>query len=287
MKLPVFLVHFDAPDWCRSAVASIRRSSGVVPEVVVIDNGGRPLGPLSGCTVVTSPTNSGYAGGANLALRTWRDRFPDAELAVIGSHDLHMDERCLRRLAEALESDSRLGVVGPVLVDAPRSTGGDWRRWHRSQSFDEAIATGRAPVERAWVSGTCLMLRRRCADAVGDFDGSFGSYVEDVDYCLRAADRGWAVAVVPGATAHGLGSASSRSFELIARNRLRLHVKRHPRRGAWVAIVEAMVRIPGLLARSLRASSGREAYWREAWALVRVVVAAPTLLRRWRHEVAP
>lgn len=267
--IPVFLVHFDAPDWCRSAVMSLRRSRGADLEIVVIDNGGEPLGPLP-CEVVRMSNNLGYAGGANVALQTWRTRFPRAPFAVIGSHDLHVDPHSLCRLLEAMASDQQLGVAGPVLVESPRSTGGEWRRFRRTQSFDASITLATTPVERSWLSGTCLMLRRDCVDAVGTFDEAFGSYMEDVDYCLRARDAGWKVAVVPGATAHGLGSSSSRSFELIARNRVRLLVKREGRSGALRAVAEALVRVPGLVARGVRHPGQRSTYIREAWSLLQV-----------------
>lgn len=280
-RLPVFLVHYGAPDWCRSAVTSVQASRYIEPHVVVIDNGGAPLGELP-CDVVTSDDNLGYAGGANLALDIWRQRFPESSFAVVASHDLHVDEDCLSRLYEAAAADDRIGVLGPVLTHAPHSTGGEWRRWHRTQSFDPKVESAGAPVERSWLSGTCLLIRRGTADAVGPFDNSFGSYVEDVDYCLRAWDAGWKVAVVPGACAHGLGSASTRSFDLIARNRLRLLVKRQGPSGGAVAVAEALARIPALAGRALRHRSHRETYLSEVRALLRMTIASPVLVWRLR-----
>lgn len=283
--VPVFLVHFDAPEWCRSAASSILASVGANVALTVIDNGGRPLPGDLGCTVVSAGRNAGYAGGANLALERWAEGFPDAEFALIGSHDLHVEPTCVAALVRALEEDPRLGVVGPVLTAAPRSTGGTWRRWNRRQSFDAEVASAGAPVVRDWLSGTCLMLRRSCRESVGDLDEGFGSYLEDVDFCLRAGDRGWRVAVVPGAQASGLGSSSPRSYRLIAENRLRLLHKREGRAGLLRGVIEAGARVPGLIARGLLGSSpGSAPYRREAAAQIRAVLRLPVLARSWSTD---
>jgi cellulose synthase/poly-beta-1,6-N-acetylglucosamine synthase-like glycosyltransferase len=83
-------------------------------------------------------------------------------------------------------------------------------------------------VTRDWASGTCLVIRRACADTVGDFDESFGSYVEDVDYGLRANERGWTVMVDTAAEAWGLGTANTVDIAMITANTVRLA---HKRRG--------------------------------------------------------
>lgn len=287
--IPVFLIHFDAPDWCRSAVQSLQSSVGVVPAIVVIDNGGRALPQLDDCYVVKTARNGGYTGGANRALEVWAERFAESDVAVIASHDLHVEPDCLARLHDALMSERHLGVVGPVFVSSPRSTGGDWRPWHRSQSFDPAVEASAAPVVRSWTSGTCLMMRRECVGVVGTFDERFGSYIEDVDYCLRVGDAGWKVAVVPGAHAHGLGSSSSLSYDLIARNRMLLLRKREGVRGVLVGVVEAAARIPGLILRAVfRPGENRSAYLNEARSLARAALAVGRRSSKWAApEVDP
>jgi GT2 family glycosyltransferase len=87
-------------------------------------------------------------------------------------------------------------------------------------------------VERDWTSGTCLLLRRACVEAVGPFDERFGSYMEDVDYGLRANDAGWKVIVVHSAYAWGLGTASSESTKHITVNTVVLSAKRQGLAGA-------------------------------------------------------
>src|SRR5436190_1351458 len=119
--LPVYLIHWNRPDWCMSAVRSVQASVGVDPIVTVINNSPelsedlrRSLPPE--VRIVDMETNEGFAGGANAALRDWYASLPLAELAVIGAHDLHVDVGCLAALVAASRARSEYGVVGPILT---------------------------------------------------------------------------------------------------------------------------------------------------------------------------
>ena len=94
-------------------------------------------------------------------------------------------------------------------------------------------------VERDWVSGTCLLVRRECLDDIRGFDTTFFAYSEDVDFCLRAKDAGWRLGVECGALAHGLGSVSSKRLNLMYVNRVLLVRKRLGRTAAvynWLGL---------------------------------------------------
>jgi GT2 family glycosyltransferase len=233
--LPVYLVHWDAPEWCGSAATSILASEGLTIDLTVIDNGQRSGPPLRDCLpagvrIISSGVNAGYTGGANLAVDDWRTRHPNGQLCVVGSHDLHVEPKTLHRLVDVAEREHRAGVVAPVLTAPSPSSGGVWLGTRASQvGIPEHSAD---VIEREWASGTCLMLRRACVEQVGAFDERLGSYVEDVDFGLRARDHGWTVLVVPTARVHGLGSSSDRWIAAIAGNSVLLAAKRAGVRGA-------------------------------------------------------
>jgi N-acetylglucosaminyl-diphospho-decaprenol L-rhamnosyltransferase len=232
--LPVYLIHWNAPEWCASATASILRSVDVAVDVTVVDNGqsrGTPLDTLLPASVRVLPQaeNKGYTGGANVALDDWRARFPTAELCVIGSHDLHVEPDTFARLVAVADHEPASGVLAPALIAPNRRAGG---RWNGRRAYQLGLDGAPELVRRDWTSGTCLLLRRACVDAVGPFDERLGSYVEDVDYGLRANDAGWQVLVVTGATARGLGAASPTSVAHIAANTVLLNAKRRGASGA-------------------------------------------------------
>lgn len=264
--LPVYLIHWNAPDWLRSAIDSVRASTEVDVRVTVIDNSGdlRAEDLPAGVELVTPETNGGYTGGANAALADVRRRMPAATELVVASHDLHVAPSTLATLRRALEDDPALGVVGPRLSAPAVSCGGTWDGT-RARMRDVPGST--APD---WVSGTLLMLRRECIDDVGWFDTTFGSYCEDVDYCLRAGDAGWEIGVVTEAEAWGLGSAAGVVQDRIERNLVRLSVKRSGRR----RIVPILAGRAGPLVRALGVGVG-------------VGLHRPSVRRRARANIVP
>lgn len=230
--LPVVVVHFRAPEWCRSSVAALTASIGTRVEVTVVDNSGELAGDALACgTHVLDPGgNVGYAGGANHGLRHALARHPSSSHVAVCSHDFHPEPDCFSELLAVARADDTLGVVAPRLTD-PKPSIGAWFDGRRSTNVEPH--DGVDPVfESDWVSGTCMLLRADTLRAIGGFDEGFGSYVEDVDLCLRAREAGWRVATVVAAAGRGLGSVSSIRFRLTAVNVALLAAKRE---GAWAA----------------------------------------------------
>ena len=184
--------------------------------------------------------NGGYTGGANEALRLWLARPDRPEYCVICSHDLHVLPNTFAIMADLLAAHPEYGVLGPTI----------WQ--HESQGpypfCDDPV------MQVEWASGCCLMLRRSSVTGIV-FDEAFGSYVEDVDFCLRVSDAGWKIGRATKAEAWELGSASPRVLTLIRANTVRLKVKRRGFPGSLAAI-------PSLIVQGVRSGLGGIAPWR-------------------------
>jgi GT2 family glycosyltransferase len=257
LSLPVYLIHFNQPRWCASAVKSVSQSRSVRVQLAVVDNGQTEGPPLSavlpeGVPILTMSENRGYTGGANAALWDWRSRWPGSEFCVIGSHDLHVSSDTFARLLSAAQENPSFGIFAPALV-APFEFGGGV--WTGENARAARVSDERGLVERDWVSGACLVLRAACIDQVGGFDERFGSYFEDVDLCLRARDAGWKVGVVMEATAWGLGCGSEEAPLLLEANSVLLAFKR----GGMIRGTRALVR---LVAWTARCALGVVSFWR-------------------------
>lgn len=223
-SLDVFIVHWEKPDWCLSAVHSIAQSD--VPVSITVINNSPALGQtlldssLVPISLITTSGNIGYASAANIGLAEWLRG--TSEFAVIGSHDLHVDSNAIRLMLAAIRSDDRLGIVGPILTDKVSG----------ANSIDSHNPDESGTSEAAWLSGTCLLVRRACIEQIGGFDRVFHSYVEDVDLCWRAIAAGWKLGLVKGARARGLGSGDAvASYKLATRNSLRLRYIHHGTKG--------------------------------------------------------
>lgn len=97
-----------------------------------------------------------------------------------------------------------LPVIGQLLPST-QHTG------RRSVSESQPQAEIEALVQKDWVAGTAMMIRRAVIDEVGQLDQNIFMYGEDIEFCIRAKHHHWDVAIHPGVGVVHLGSASSSS----------------------------------------------------------------------------
>ncbi len=68
---------------------------------------------------------------------------------------------------------------------------------------------GYTPMEVDWLSGACMLIRRRAVDQVGYLDERFFMYWEDTDWCRRMSAGGWKIVYFPRTNIfHHVGKSS-------------------------------------------------------------------------------
>jgi GT2 family glycosyltransferase len=195
--------------------------------------------------VVPMGGNLGYSAAINAAL----DAVPPTRAAFVLNPDIRLGPRSVVRLLDGLdlpgtgitvprlhERDGRLAhslrrEPSVVRVLAGAVLGGT--RAGRVGTFGELVADpARYEVTTTadWASGAAMMISRDCLDAAGPWDESFFLYAEETEFALRARDLGFALRLVPDATAVHLGGTSHddpRLWVLLNENRVRLYARRH------------------------------------------------------------
>ena len=131
--------------------------------------------------------------------------------------------------------------------------------------------------------GACMLVRRAAWESVGPFDEGFVHYCEEVDWCMRARDQGWAISHVPAALVvhHGGASAAASpgpSLEHLYASRERLH---HKHRGPSFQVAARFITRLGL-ARERRRLQRRLNRGNESEAAAERIAAIDRLLRRAR-----
>ena len=109
------------------------------------------------------------------------------------------------------------------------------------------------PVD--WAVGAALLMRRRVLDDIGGFDERYFMYAEDLEWCWRAAQRGYGVWFEPGARVRHVGDASGQ--QLYADQRTAAYLRnthRFYRRAHGRAADSA---VPGSRSRRLRRAMGQ------------------------------
>lgn len=201
----VVITWDDDPAMVRRAVCSALDQPGVPVHVQLVDNGSAvpvpaPTDPR--VRLLRSERNLGVAAGRNLGARAGR-----SPLVCFLDSDAVLRPGSLARLVAAATSPG-VGLSAPVFAgQAAEASAGRApglrvkaaRALGRRGTY-EAVPHGDGavwPVDFA--IGACQVVRRSAFEQVGGLDEGYFYGPEDVDFCLRLAEAGWASVQVAGA----------------------------------------------------------------------------------------
>lgn len=193
-------------------------------EVVIVDNDSADntvelaRATLKQGHVIANNDNRGYGHAANQGVAAARGR-----TTLILNDDVAFTRSMIDRLLEVIESDAKVGLVGPRIVDengnampaARDEFPGVEEEWHLvvnrgGQRRDNSrYPTGNDPVDVAWLVGACVMGPTEILVSAGGFNPLFFIYGEDIDMAKRLATLGYRVVTVPHATCVHTGSVST------------------------------------------------------------------------------
>jgi GT2 family glycosyltransferase len=204
--------------------------------------------------IIINSRNLGFARAANQGIQRSQGRYlmllnPDA-LLTAGS---------LGHLITYLDAHPQVGIIGPRVTNTDGTIQGSARAFPglltaffgRTSFFTRYFP--RNPISRRhmpalnsqldrpqpvdWVSGACMVIRRRLVEEVGGLDERFFLYWEDADFCWRIQKSGWQVVYDPRVSViHQVGVSSRqapfRSLVAFHRSAYRLY-RKHVTGSAW------------------------------------------------------
>jgi GT2 family glycosyltransferase len=252
---------------CLESLQQSRASSALDTTIVVVDNASTEQGldvvaaRSPDVQLIKLPDNRGFAAGTNVGIRATR-----SELVLLLNSDTIVGRGALDTLVSRLTAHPDAAAAGPRLVDAEGRTElsfgpmisplGELRQkvtgaLHRAGTPPVAAwVERRAREERYvdWVSGACLLVWRRDAEAVGLLDERYFLYTEDVDFCAALRARGRRVLFAPAAEITHLRGRSRRSAgsamdAAYRRSHVAFYEKHHP---AWAPVLRAYLRMKGV-----------------------------------------
>ena len=144
--------------------------------------------------IITLPTNSGYTGGNNYAIRqALREGY---DYVLIANHDIELEEDALSRLVETATACPSSGAVGGVVVEGEtgRVQGFDLGRlskWTGRWGVKTEVPEGAQNyVKVETVQGALVLLTERAIRAGSYFDENIFMYCDEFDLASQLGMRG-------------------------------------------------------------------------------------------------
>jgi N-acetylglucosaminyl-diphospho-decaprenol L-rhamnosyltransferase len=259
-------VTYSPGDSLAALLDSIPAASSRPVTVVLADNGstdgsveiaaGRP-----DVRLLRTGANLGYGAAANAGVAALD---PGIAWVIVINPDVVLAPGSIDAMIEAAKRHATAGAFGP-LITTPEgivypsarhlpSLGGGvghavfgwwWPKnpWTRRYRQDAA-----EPVERTagWLSGSCILLRRKAFAEIDGFDPAYFMYFEDVDLGDRLSRAGWSSVYVPSArVVHRGGHSTERAPAAMAAAHHRSAYRYLSRRysASWQAPLRLMLRL--------------------------------------------
>jgi GT2 family glycosyltransferase len=263
--ISIVIVRYNARRDLETCLESLASAPPTTPhDIVVVDNASTEPGldairarwPSIG--VIELPENVGFAAANNVGIRATA-----GDLVLLLNSDTIVPAGTIDRLASRLVADDRVAVAGPRLLDSDGrvelsfgpmlSPVGELRQKIVTRLHMRGVGVVSSWVARAtsrertvdWVSGACLLVRRRAAVEAGLLDERFFLYTEDVDFCAAIRARGWRVLFTPAAEIVHLrgrsrATAAAAANAAYRRSHLAFYEKHHPR---WAPFLRLYLRL--------------------------------------------
>lgn len=232
------IVSFDCYPELQKCLGSIFSREGHIPgHCLVVENSPVDI-PIEIKTLFPqvkwfkNENNVGFARACNFIISR-----SDSNYICLLNPDTVIENGFLAEAISWLEMHPEVAVLGPRILELDGSVQGSARtfpglrtaflgrttmitrffpnnKWSRQDIITMQDIHG--PLEVDWVSGACMIVRRKAIQDVGLLDEGFFMYWEDCDWCRRFKKAGWKVVYHNelGPVIHATGRASVKAKAL-------------------------------------------------------------------------
>lgn len=232
-ELQIIIINYNSTDSLRTCLASIQRVSTIITPNIWVwdnhseDNPGRIRKQFPDVHLVENKNNIGFGAAVNKGLAQ-----SVAPYIMLMNPDTELSEGFIDKALEYMSDNADIGILGPKIMDSNGSlqesarafpnglTGLFGRNSLLSRLFPNNSLSKRNLLAGAnngktvfgpdWVSGACMVVRKKAIEQVGPMDERFFMYWEDADWCRRMKEKGWRVVYYPEVVAsHCVGHSSN------------------------------------------------------------------------------
>lgn len=204
--LTISIVSYNSLSFLRECLNSILSSPPVVEyEIIVVDNASGDgtdefvKRNYPEIILISNNRNIGFAAANNRAIEKSRSKY-----VLLINSDCMVYKKSLDNLVEFMEKNPEVGIAGPKIVNSDGTIQFSCRRFPSvfnaaahtiltnifpdnpfSKKYKLADIGRDNPFKVDWVSGSCMIIRRKALEDTGILDENYFMYVEDLDICYR------------------------------------------------------------------------------------------------------
>jgi GT2 family glycosyltransferase len=238
--LVISIVSYNSLDFLKECLQSIFKNPPYLSyRVIVVDNASEDgtaeflKKNYPEVSLIENKINIGFAAANNKAIKESCSQESCSDYIVLLNSDCEVYEKSLDRMVQFMEENPDVGIAGPKIINSDGSIQLSCRRFPSlfnaaahtllgdifpdnpfSKDYKLAGISRDKLLKVDWVSGSCMIIRRKALDETGLLDEKYFMYVEDVDICYRMSRKNWAVFYVPDAIVmHHIAGSAGRSFK--------------------------------------------------------------------------
>lgn len=209
---------------------------------------------LSTIHVATNPENVGFGSGLNLGMQQTK-----APYVVFINPDAQMEDNKLFDMKKMFD-DKKIGIIGGKIVGTdgkPELSAGKFLNlWSflKTNFGLERLGGGGIRFSPSkfqkvdYVSGGFMMVDREKFDLLGGFDKNLFMYMEDMELCFRARQKGFDTYFYPDAVVkHEKHGSSSRAFAIVNIYKGTLYYFKKHKSSASYFLVQFLLRLKAIL----------------------------------------
>lgn len=200
-RTAVVILNWNNRNFLEEFLPDVIKYSSEVAEIIVADNASTDDSVsflkknFPSVKIICNPTNEGFAGGYNLALKN-----VNADYFMLLNSDVKVSENWLVPLIEILDKNKNAGAVqpkilsnhSPELFEYAGAAGGFIDKYGypfcRGRMFN-TIETDHHQYDDTrpvfWATGACMLVRSKVFNVLEGFDSLFFAHMEEIDLCWR------------------------------------------------------------------------------------------------------
>lgn len=222
-KVAVVILNYNGQKFLETFLPSvIEHADGY--EIIIADNASTD-GSLaylknhhSTLKIIQLPTNQGFAGGYNNALKEI-----EAEYYVLLNSDVEVSANWTKPIIDLMDTDKSIAACQPKIRSYHQKThfeyagaaGGyiDWLgypfcRGRVFDSYEEDKGQYDDTQEIFWATGACMFVRANVFHQLGGFDAHFFAHMEEIDLCWRMKNAGYKIMYDSASTVYHVGGGT-------------------------------------------------------------------------------